>query len=202
MLISVKDVQNCIRTLPIQSVIDLDKEVLVHVVPKKFIVDGNKIIENPEGYYSQFLKIECYIITVDVYTETNAGIANLFLLDNAKEGIDKELLLASINHLEFKDKELDIEEENNNISDSDEPSKPKTKRFKPPTIEEVQAYCKERNNNVDAQRFIDFYEAKGWMLGKNKMKDWKAAVRTWERNDTNGQASRDNAENRKYGNYI
>lgn len=78
----------------------------------------------------------------------------------------------------------------------------KTKRFKPPAIEEVQAYCKERNNNVDAQRFVDFYEAKGWMLGKNKMKDWKAAVRTWERNETNGQASRDNAENRKYGNYI
>ena len=100
------------------------------------------------------------------------------------------------------DKELDIEEENKNISDSDEPSKPKTKRFKPPTIEEVQAYCKEHNNNVDAQRFIDFYEAKGWMLGKNKMKDWKAAVRTWERNETNGQASRDNAENKRYGNYI
>ena len=80
-------------------------------------------------------------------------------------------------------------------------SEPKTKRFKPPSVEEVQAYCKERKNNVDAQRFVDFYEAKGWMLGKNKMKDWKAAVRTWERNDTNGQASRDNAENRKYGNY-
>ena len=100
------------------------------------------------------------------------------------------------------DKELDIEEENNNISDSDEPSKPKTKRFTPPAVEEVQAYCKERKNNVDAQRFVDFYEAKGWMLGKNKMKDWKAAVRTWERNDTNGQASRDNAENQRYGNYI
>ncbi len=81
-------------------------------------------------------------------------------------------------------------------------SKPKAKRFKPPTIEEVKAYCKERNNHVDAQRFVDFYEAKGWMLGKNKMKDWKAAVRTWERNDTNGQVSRDNAENQRYGNYI
>lgn len=104
----------------------------------------------------------------------------------------------SIGKYSLVEDSLDIEE----VSDSDEPSKPKTKRFKPPTIEEVKAYCKERNNNVDAQRFVDFYEAKGWMLGKNKMKDWKAAVRTWERNETNGQASRDNAENQRYGNYI
>lgn len=53
--------------------------------------------------------------------------------------------------------------------------------FKPPTVDDVKAYCIERGNSVDAQSFVDFYEAKGWMIGKNKMKDWKAAVRTWER---------------------
>lgn len=53
--------------------------------------------------------------------------------------------------------------------------------FTPPTPDEVTSYCKERNNNIDAQRFIDFYQAKGWMIGKNKMKDWRAAVRTWEK---------------------
>ena len=58
-----------------------------------------------------------------------------------------------------------------------------TLRFTPPTIEEVTAYCKERGNRVDAQQFIDFYTANGWMVGKNKMKDWKACVRTWERRD-------------------
>jgi hypothetical protein len=52
--------------------------------------------------------------------------------------------------------------------------------FKPPTVEEVSAYCTERKNTVDANRFIDFYTSKGWMVGKNKMKDWHAAVRTWE----------------------
>ena len=56
-------------------------------------------------------------------------------------------------------------------------------RFAPPTIEEVKAYCQERGNNVDAQKFIDFYESKGWMIGKNKMKSWQAAVRTWERGE-------------------
>lgn len=60
-------------------------------------------------------------------------------------------------------------------------NKAKASRFIPPTVEEVKEYCWERMNNVDAQRFVDFYESKGWMVGKNKMKDWKAAVRNWER---------------------
>jgi len=55
------------------------------------------------------------------------------------------------------------------------------KRFTPPTIDQVRAYCVERDNGVHADSFIDHYTAKGWMIGKNKMKDWKAAVRTWER---------------------
>ena len=58
-----------------------------------------------------------------------------------------------------------------------------SQRFTPPTLEEVKSYCLERNNKVDAQRFIDFYESKGWMIGKSKMKDWKACVRTWEKED-------------------
>ena len=56
------------------------------------------------------------------------------------------------------------------------------KRFAPPTLEEVKEYCSERNNNVDPETFINFYESKGWYVGKTKMKDWKACVRTWERN--------------------
>jgi len=56
-------------------------------------------------------------------------------------------------------------------------------KFKIPTVTEIKDYCKERNNDVDPNRFHDFYEAKGWMVGKNKMKDWKAAVRTWEGKD-------------------
>lgn len=57
----------------------------------------------------------------------------------------------------------------------------KAKRFYPPTLDEVKKYCEERKNNIDPMAFIDFYSSKGWMIGKNRMKDWKAAVRTWER---------------------
>ena len=60
-------------------------------------------------------------------------------------------------------------------------SKP-TKRFVPPTLEEVKAYCNERQNNIDAEHFIDTYKANGWMMGSNPMDDWRAAVRKWEKN--------------------
>lgn len=63
------------------------------------------------------------------------------------------------------------------------PPKGGTKKsgFTPPTLQEVQEYIREKGYKVDAERFIDFYESKGWFIGKNKMKDWKAAVRTWVR---------------------
>lgn len=63
-------------------------------------------------------------------------------------------------------------------------SEKKRQIFKPPSVEQVEEYCLERNNGIDAQSFVDFYGSKGWMIGKNKMKDWKAAVRTWERSRT------------------
>lgn len=61
-------------------------------------------------------------------------------------------------------------------------------RFVKPKVEEIDSYCKERKNNVDAQQFFDYYESKGWKVGKSPMKDWKSAVRTWERNDFNNHS--------------
>ena len=55
------------------------------------------------------------------------------------------------------------------------------RRFSLPSLDEVRAYCLERNNRVDPEQWYNFYESKGWMIGKNKMKDWRAAVRIWER---------------------
>lgn len=64
----------------------------------------------------------------------------------------------------------------------------RAKRFVPPTVEEVKAYCQERKNNVDAEAFVNFYESKGWYVGKNKMKDWQAAVRTWEKSNNQNKS--------------
>jgi len=58
-------------------------------------------------------------------------------------------------------------------------------KFIPPSVSEVAEYCQERNNDVLPEKFVDFYTGKGWMIGKNKMKDWRACVRTWEKNNKN-----------------
>lgn len=62
-------------------------------------------------------------------------------------------------------------------------SKDKISRFTPPSVQQVYDYCSSRLNNVDAERFVDYYSTNGWMRGKSKIKDWEACVRTWEKND-------------------
>lgn len=99
---------------------------------------------------------------------------------------------------------LDCESDQQNDQQSDHPATSKRpqrknvknvkkdrearKRFFPPSANEVNAYCRERGNTVDAQKFVDFYASKGWRVGSQPMKDWKAAVRTWERRNE-GQAA-------------
>ena len=73
-------------------------------------------------------------------------------------------------------------------------SNTKKKRFVKPTVEEVKQYCIERNNNVNAEQFYDYYESNGWKVGKNSMKDWKAAVRTWERSEYRKPNSKKNSK--------
>ena len=73
----------------------------------------------------------------------------------------------------------------------------KRKRFEKPSISDIKQYCMERNNNIDASQFFDYYESNGWKVGKNSMKDWKAAVRTWEKNsytNTTKQTKKTNTE--------
>ena len=82
-------------------------------------------------------------------------------------------------HTKEKEKEKENIRSSPNVEDSIART-PARKRFTPPTLAEVTAYCRERQNAVDPQRFIDYYTANGWKVGKNSMKDWKAAVRTWE----------------------
>ena len=89
--------------------------------------------------------------------------------------------------LEIRDKREEIIEENNinnNIVAKVSQPPARTRKTIPPTIDEVREYCESHGYNIDPQHFIDYYTANGWMVGKNKMKDWQAAVRTWVANDT------------------
>lgn len=99
-------------------------------------------------------------------------------LQNVTQGVTKDN--------ESKSIEIDIEirDREESIGDINVPSKAtRSKRFVPPTVDEVRDYCQSRGNSVNPQRFVDYYSSNGWMVGKNKMKDWKAAVRTWEQRD-------------------
>ncbi len=92
---------------------------------------------------------------------------------NVRQEIDKEI---------EKDKDI--------LKEKDKKEKTVAKRslsFVKPTREEILNYCNERKNQVNPSQFYDFYESKNWMVGKNKMKDWKAAVRTWEQRDSNNK---------------
>lgn len=81
----------------------------------------------------------------------------------------------------------DNDNDNDNENDNDKDLK-KRRRFTPPTLQEVREYCLERKNKVDPEQFIDFYSSKGWKVGSQPMKDWKAAVRTWEKRDSTRQS--------------
>ncbi len=83
------------------------------------------------------------------------------------------------------------------VTDTDTDTVTDTVKSKHPTLDEVKAYCDERGNRVDPERFIDYYTSNGWKVGKNPMKDWKAAVRTWERQDTQKARTRNTLLNYK-----
>lgn len=110
---------------------------------------------------------------------------------------NKFSLITLVNYGKFQNVQSDIDQQNDQQVDqrptSNRPQMNKDnkeeqcisprKRFTPPTVEDVEAYCRERGNGVDAQRFVDFYASKGWKVGNAGMKDWHAAVRNWERRD-------------------
>lgn len=94
------------------------------------------------------------------------------------ENVESHVTVTQCHAIEKElEKELEID---NKKEINKERSDSKAKRFTPPTLEEVSSYIAEKGYSVDANQFIDFYESKGWMVGKNKMKDWKASVRTWQ----------------------
>ena len=107
-----------------------------------------------------------YIIRVIIYRQ------------GSKEILSRYIKLVDKPSLKMCTDNTNINITNTNLTDSN-----KKAFFKKPTFDEVNNYCLERNNNIDPEAFIDFYESKNFMIGKNKMKDWKAAVRTWEKRE-------------------
>lgn len=104
----------------------------------------------------------------------------------------EEILEKSTPEIEIElEKDIEIEKE---IHSSAKSTTTKRKRFEKPTLSEIKEYCIERGNKVDAQHFFDYYESNGWRVGKNSMKNWQAAVRTWERSEYRKPNSKKNSK--------
>jgi len=104
----------------------------------------------------------------------------LIYRQGSKEILSRYIKLVDKPSLKMCTDNTNINITNTNLTDSN-----KKALFKKPTLDEVKNYCILRKNNIEAESFIDFYESKDWLIGKNKMKDWKACVRTWESRDKN-----------------
>lgn len=102
----------------------------------------------------------------------------LKILDN--HGITLEIVKSYLTVT--KELEYSYVNDNDNVSDNVSVKNNKEGKKNKPTLEECKQYCLERNNGVDADKFFNYYESNGWKVGKNAMKDWKAAIRTWEKN--------------------
>lgn len=103
-------------------------------------------------------------------------------------------------HPLYKEKEIDKEnkKENTILISSVVNTESARAIFLPPTISEVKEYCEKRKNGISPEQFVNFYQSKGWMIGKNKMKDWKAAVRTWEIQNRKNNGNNQTTDNSKF----
>jgi hypothetical protein len=137
-------------------------------------VDKNTV----SGWIGQ-LKTRGYINVQLEYKEGTKQIVKRYIRING-EGTNK-IIDTSLQKDGYPINE--IIEVNNTINNTINNTVNKGGRFTPPSVEQVMEYCNHRQNGINAQSFIDFYQSKGWMVGKSKMKDWKASVRTWETNN-------------------
>jgi len=168
----------------IGRIINASSDDLKILLAKNFIISfQNGIIVIKHWRINNYLRKDRY--TETVYLEEKAqldvkenGVYTLLGIPN-----DNQMTTSGIHSIEKR------REEKRSIEKIREEDVVATRSlsFKKPTREEIFNYCKERKNQVDASQFYDFYEAKNWMIGKNKMKDWKAAVRTWEQRDSNNK---------------
>jgi len=161
----------------------------ININKTKTKIDIEKEIEKPLVFpFTSDLFIEKWKLLVSTpkwKVKANAGLQiSLDTLAKYNEPFAIEVINQAIagDWTMFKGFELDEYYKKYNAPPAKSQKEP-SKRFRPPTVDEVKAYCIQRKNNVDPQKFVDFYQSKGWLVGKVKMKDWEACVRTWEQSE-------------------
>ena len=162
-----------------------------HVIPRGSLVVGRKELSLQTGISEQ--SVRTALEKLKKTGEITIKSTNKFSVINVEnwgkyqdlDGEDNQQINQDVNQQSTNNQPTTNQQLTTSKPINQETKKPiiyredKTKRFVPPTVEEVRAYCIEKAYNVDAERFVDFYESKGWIVGKTKMKDWKASVRGW-----------------------
>lgn len=180
----------------IVKVVGANEDDLKLLILKNFIIPfDNGIIVIRHWKLNNYLRRDRYTETIykaekRQLTEDENGVYTLGIPDG------NQMSTNGIHSIEENSIEKNRIEEN---SIEDVPQSDTSKRFVPPTLEEVIDYCNERQNNIDPEQFIDYYTTNGWKVGKNKMKDWKASVRTWERN---GYSKKQPQQSKQSGNMF
>jgi hypothetical protein len=144
-------------------------------IPKFITFQYGKLNPNIKPHLSVINLLKKEDINVNPYVTLTKGLGKGYITPKDKDK-DKD---------QEKDQDKDKDQGDNNkkgdVNNQKQDTPKLIKRFVKPSVDEVRSYCQERNNGIDAEQFWNFYESKDWVVGKSPMKDWRAAVRTWER---------------------
>ena len=180
---------------------------LIEIKAGSFITSEVKLAER-WGWSRHKVRDFLYLLQQDkmIVKKSDSKRTTIFLLNygNFQVGGNDEEQVRDISRTgqgQLKDTNNNVNNDNteNNIINMGRKSK-----FSPPTVDQIKAYCLERNNHVNAERFFDYYSANGWVQGKGKpIKDWKACVRTWEHgNDLSAKVLKQNGESQEVPDFL
>lgn len=165
---------------------DVWLDVRLNALDKVILVEIDSLDKGDDGCFAsnQYIAEFCQCSETKVSTSVSKLIEYGYLYVLKFDGRVRRLKsrLSKFESLPDENCEPDFQNLKHTKTSNNTNTKTNIKRFIPPTVEEVAAYCRERHNGVDPARFVDYYTANDWKVGRNKMKDWQAAVRTWERN--------------------
>lgn len=135
----------------------------------------------PESFHTEALEIAWTVCKDLIDQQQHRREVNA--ANRAGKKADPSVIIRINNGAEEIERPLQNPEPEEKAAQEIQPEKPKRKNFVKPTVEEIAAYCKEKNYNVNAQQFFNYYESNGWKIGRNAMKSWQAAVQNWNTRD-------------------
>lgn len=165
------DVDRLQRKLLCRS--DEEKQALIDVLDEFFDL-------HDDGYFHERCDHEISKYRANISAKAKAGIASAKA--RKQKAVDRKH-----NSTRVKSSSTAVHNQEPITNNQEESREKRKSRFIPPSLDDVKAYCLERNNKIDAETFLNFYESSEWMRGKTKIKDWKSCVRTWESRESKNQ---------------